>query len=92
MVKKLIDSQDMDEFQDMSVKFAQYIHVITPNMKKVIKELHDSGIKCGIALFGETVFSLVTKDKKQKTLEILRKYDDGIIITSRIDNSGARLE
>jgi len=92
MVKKLIDSQDMDEFQDMSVKFAQYIHVITPKMKKVIKELHDNGIKCGIALFGETVFSLVPKDKKQKALEILKKYDDGIIITSRIDNSGARLE
>ena len=92
MVKKLIESQDMDEFQDMSVKFAQYIHVITPKMKKVIKELHDNGIKCGIALFGETVYSLVPKDKKQKALEILRKYDDGIIITSRIDNSGARLE
>jgi len=92
MVKKLIESQDMNEFQDMSVKFAQYIHVITPKMKKVIKELHDSGIKCGIALFGETVFSLVPKDKKQKALEILKKYDDGIIITSRIDNSGARLE
>ena len=92
MVKKLIESQDMGEFQDMSVKFAQYIHVITPKMKKVIKELHDNEIKCGIALFGETVFSLVPKDKKQKALEILRKYDDGIIITSRIDNSGARLE
>ena len=37
-------------------------------------------------------FSLVTKDKMQKVLEILKKYDDGIIITSKIDNSGARLE
>ena len=92
MVKKLIKSQDMDEFQDMSIKFAQYIHVITPKMKEVIKELHDNGIKCGIALFGETIFSLVPKDKKQKALEILKKHDDGILITSRIDNSGARLE
>ena len=92
MVQKLVKSQDMDEFQDMSVKFAQYIHVITPKMNKVIKDLHDNGIKCGIALFGETIFSLVTKDKKQKALEILKKYDDGVIITSRIDNSGARLE
>ena len=82
----------MDEFQDMSIKFAQYIHVITPKMKEVIKELHDNGIKCGIALFGETIFSLVPKDKKQKALKILKKYDDGILITSRIDNSGARLE
>ena len=92
MVQKLVKSQDMDEFQDMSIKFAQYIHVITPKMNKVIKDLHDNGIKCGIALFGETIFSLVPKDKKQKALEILKKYDDGIIITSRIDNSGARLE
>ena len=92
MVQKLVKSQDMDEFQDMSIKFAKYIHVITPKMNKVIKDLHDNGIKCGIALFGETIFSLVTKDKKQKALEILKKYDDGIVITSRIDNSGARLE
>ena len=92
MVQKLVKSQDMDEFQDMSIKFAQYIHVITPKMNKVIKDLHDNGIKCGIALFGETIFSLVTKDKKQKALEILKKYDDGVVITSRIDNSGARLE
>ena len=92
MVQKLVKSQDMDEFQDMSIKFAKYIHVITPKMNKVIKDLHDNGIKCGIALFGETIFSLVPKDKKRKALEILKKYDDGIIITSRIDNSGARLE
>jgi len=92
MVQKLVKSQDMDEFQDMSIKFAKYIHVITPNMNKVIKDLHDNEIKCGIALFGETIFSLVPKDKKQKALEILKKYDDGIVITSRIDNSGARLE
>jgi len=92
MVEKLVQSQDMDEFQDMSIKFAQYIHVITPKMNKVIKELHENGIKCGIALFGETIFSLVTQERKQTVLEILKKYDDGIIITSRIDNSGARLE
>jgi len=92
MVQKLVKSQDMDEFQDMSIKFAKYIHVITPNMNKVIKDLHDNEIKCGIALFGETIFSLVPKDKKQKALEILKKYDDGVVITSRIDNSGARLE
>ena len=92
MVQKLVKSQDMDEFQDMSIKFAKYIHVITPKMNKVIKDLHDNGIKCGIALFGETIFSLVPKDKKQKALEILKKYDDGVVITSRIDNSGARLE
>jgi pantoate kinase len=92
MVNKLIESKDTEEFQDMSVKFAKYVNVITPKMKEVITILHENGIKCGVALFGETVFSLVTKDQKDKVREILKQFDDGLIITSKIDNFGARLQ
>ena len=92
MVNKLIESKDTEEFQDMSVKFAKYVNVITPKMNKVITILHENGIKCGVALFGETVFSLVTKDQKDEVREILKQFDDGLIITSKIDNSGARLQ
>ena len=92
MVKKLIESNDTEEFQDMSVKFAKYVNVITPKMNQVINLLHKNGIKCGVALFGETVFSLVTKDEKNKVKEILKRFNDGLIITSKIDNSGARLQ
>ena len=58
----------------------------------LINLLHKNGIKCGVALFGETVFSLVTKDEKNKVKEILKQFNDGLIITSKIDNSGARLQ
>ena len=92
MVKKLIESNDTEEFQDMSVKFAKYVNVITPKMNQVINLLLKNGIKCGVALFGETIFSLVTKDEKNKVKEILKQFDDGLIITSKIDNSGARLQ
>ena len=92
MVKKLIESNDTEEFQDMSIKFAKYVNVVTPKMNQVINLLHKNGIKCGVALFGETVFSLVTKDEKNKVKEILKQFDDGLIITSKIDNSGARLQ
>ncbi|MDC0200172.1 GHMP kinase [Candidatus Nitrosopelagicus sp.] len=92
MVKKLIESNDTEEFQDMSVKFAKYVNVITPKMNQVINLLHKNGIKCGVALFGETVFSLVTKDEKNKVKTLLKQFDDGLIITSKIDNSGARLQ
>ena len=61
-------------------------------MNKVINLLHKNDIKCGVALFGETIFSLVTKDEKNKVKEILKQFDDGLIITSKIDNSGARLQ
>ena len=92
MVKKLIESNDTEEFQDMSLKFAKYVNVVTPKMNQVINLLHKNGIKCCVALFGETVFSLVTKDEKNKVKEILKQFDDGLIITSKIDNSGARLQ
>jgi len=42
-------------------------------------------------LFGETVFSLVPKNQEEKAINILKKYDDGIIISSKIDNVGARI-
>ena len=92
MVKKLIESNDTEEFQDMSIKFAKYVNVVTPKMNQVINLLHKNGIKCGVALFGETVFSLVTKDEKNKVKSLLKQFDDGLIITSKIDNSGARLQ
>ena len=92
MVDKLIETNDPREFQDMSIKFARYVNVITPKMNKVINNLHRNGIKCGVALFGETIFSLVTKEEKKKVKEILNQYDDGLIISSKIDNSGARLQ
>ncbi|MDA1125314.1 MAG: GHMP kinase, partial [Crenarchaeota archaeon] len=92
MVKRFIESNDTEEFQDMSVKFAKYINVISPKMNQVINLLHKNGIKCGVALFGETVFSLVTKEEKNKVKALLKQFDEGLIISSKIDNSGARLQ
>ena len=92
MVQKLIESNNTEEFHDMSLKFAKYINVITPKMNQVINLLHKNRIKCGVALFGETIFSLVTKDEKNEVKKILEQFDDGLIITSKIDNSGARLQ
>ncbi len=91
MVTKLKQSKNIIEFQDMSQEFAKYVNVITPKMAKVISDLNNNKINCGVALFGETVFSLVPKSKEQKVIDILKKYDDGIIITSEIDNAGARI-
>ena len=92
MVNELLESKNYEHFQEMSLEFAKYVNVMTPRMQKVVNELSNNNIKCGIALFGETIFSLVTKDEKNKVKEILKQFDDGLIITSKIDNSGARLQ
>ena len=90
MVHKLLASRDTNEFQDMSLEFAKYIKVVTQKMQTVIDELQENGIKCGVALFGETIFVLSTSGLENKVLSILKKYD-GIIIKSKIDSVGARL-
>lgn len=91
MVKKLIESKNYNLFQDMSVEFANYVSILTPKMASVIKELHKHGIKCGVAMFGETIFTLIPSSLEKKVMGILEKYPDAIIIKSKIDNKGARL-
>ncbi len=91
MVNKLMKSKDYEHFQDMSLEFANYVDVMTPKMQKLVNELSENNIKCGIALFGETIFSMIPKKDESKILEILKKYPEGIIIKSELDNVGARI-
>jgi pantoate kinase len=91
MVDKLLESKNYDKFQDMSLEFAKYVNVMTPRMEKLIEELSLNGIKSGVALFGETVFSMVPKEFEEKVLEIVKKYSEGKIITSQLDVQGARV-
>ena len=91
MVNELLESKNYKHFQDMSLEFAKYVDVMTPRMQKLVNELSENDIKCGIALFGETVFSMIPNEDEEKVLKILQKYSDGIIIKSELDDVGARV-
>jgi len=91
MVNRLLESKNYEHFQDMSLEFAKFVDVITPRMQKLVNELSKNNIKCGIAFFGETIFTMIPKEDEDKVLEILQKYSDGIIIKSELDDNGARV-
>ena len=91
MVNELLESKNYEHFQEMSLEFAKYVNVMTPRMQKVVNQLSKNNIKCGIALFGETIFSMIPKEKENNVLEILEKFSDGIIIKSKLDDTGARI-
>jgi len=91
MVTKLLESKNYEHFEDMSLEFAKYIQVMTLRMENLIQELASNGIKCGVALFGETVFTMIPKEKEEHVLQILKKYPEAIIIKSQLDNQGARV-
>ena len=90
MVTKLLKSRDQMEFLDMSLEFARYVDIITPQMQLVIDDLARNGFKSGVAMFGETIFTLVPKRKEFEVIKILEKYH-GMIINTGIDKSGARI-
>ncbi len=91
MVNRLLESKNYEHFQDMSLEFAKFVDIITPRMQKLVNELSKNNIKCGIAFFGETIFTMIPKQNENKVLEILQKYSDGIIIKSELDDNGARV-
>jgi pantoate kinase len=91
MVNRLLESKNYEHFQDMSLEFAKYVNVMTPRMHDLIQEFTLNGIKCGVALFGETVFTMIPKEKEGDVLQILEKYSEGIIIKSELDDQGARI-
>ena len=91
MVNELLESKNYEHFQEMSLEFAKYVNIMTPRMQKVVDELSSNNIKCGIALFGETIFSMIPKEKESNVLKILEKFSDGIIIKSKLDDVGARI-
>ena len=91
MVNRLLESKNYEHFQDMSLEFANYVNVMTPRMQKLVDEFTKNNLKCGVALFGETIFSMISKDEENKVLEILEKYPEGIIIKSELDDVGARV-
>ena len=90
MVIKLLKSRDQMQFLDMSLEFAKYVNVITKQMQQVIDDLAQNGFKSGVAMFGETIFTLVPKIKESQVMKILEKYD-GMIIKTEIDKSGVRV-
>ena len=66
--------------------------VVTPNIKKTTDALHKAGIKCGVALFGETIFAMVDSETEKSAISILENFKECQIIKSRIDTNGARLQ
>ena len=91
MVDRLQKSQDCGDFQDMSLEFARHVDVMTPRMQEVADRLSQDGIKCGVALFGETVFAMIARDEESRVLDILRGYPEGIVIRTELDDVGARV-
>ena len=87
----LVDSS-VESFLAVSNRFSQILG-LSRRLQGVLKAVGDAGFVCGIALFGETVFTLVKQSEVEDLKQIFEKHkvNGSSILVSRLDDSGARL-
>ena len=89
MLKRLRVSRDIDDFLEMSYCFAHHLGLTEGRCKLPIQSLRSRGFRCGVALFGETLFTIVQSDHVEEAKECLKSFK-GSLIVCNIDNAGAR--
>jgi pantoate kinase len=90
ILKRLKASRDIDEFLSMSYQFADNLGLTQCRCKEPLKILKSHGIEAGVALFGETIFTIVPLDRVNYAKQCLKSFE-GTLIVSNIDNTGARV-
>ncbi len=90
MLSKLSASRSLDDFLKMSHGFAEMLNLTEGRCKGPIAALKRKGIKSSVALFGQTVFSLVPEETASEAADALRQFG-GTLIVCNIDTAGARM-
>jgi pantoate kinase len=90
MLSKLSVSRSLDDFLKMSHRFAEMLSLTEGRCKGPIAALKTRGIKSSVALFGQTVFTVVSEESAAEAAGALREFG-GMIIVCNIDMTGARV-
>ena len=89
MLKRLSVSKDIDEFLRMSYQFAHCLGLTESKCKEPLEKLKSHGIQAGVALFGETIFTIAHSDRVNYVKQYLKDFK-GALLVCNIDNVGAR--
>ena len=89
-LNRLKSMDDINGFLDASFNFASALGLTSGICNGPIKALKSEGYKCSIALFGETVFTIVRREKAKEVRSCLNKFQ-GTVIEATIDSLGARM-
>jgi len=90
MLKKLSKSKSVDDFLKMSNEFAGTLGLTEGRCKEPIAALKAKGIESSVALFGQTVFTLVPKARAEEAADSLKDFG-GTLLVCNVDSSGARV-
>jgi pantoate kinase len=90
MLTKLSASKSVDDFLKMSRRFAEMLGLAEGKCKRPIAALKARGIESSVALFGQTVFTVISQARAEEAAAVLREFG-GTLIVCGIDSAGARV-
>jgi pantoate kinase len=90
LLTKLSASKSVDDFLKMSYRFAETLGLTESRCKEPIAALKTKGIQSSVALFGQTVFTVVSQEMADGAARVLREFG-GTLIVCNIDMIGARV-
>ena len=93
LIDKLIAQPSPTNFMVFSRIFAEDVGLISPRLRKILKETDTTDTTCSTAIFGESIFSLIKRNETEEILEIFRKHapSKNSVFITEIDFKGARL-
>ncbi|MDQ3947775.1 MAG: GHMP kinase [Thermoproteota archaeon] len=90
MLSKLSASRSLDDFLEMSHGFAEMLSLTEGRCRGPIAALKTRGIESSIALFGQTVFTVVSEERTAEAVGALREFGHRLIVCN-MDKAGARM-
>jgi pantoate kinase len=90
MLSKLSTSRSLGDFLKMSRKFAETLNLTEGRCKAPIAALKAKGFESSAALFGQTVFTIVSQASANEVTDTLSEFG-GTLIVCNIDSAGARV-
>ena len=90
MLSKLSASRSLDDFLEMSHGFAEMLSLTEGRCRGPIAALKTRGIESSVALFGQTVFTVVSEERTAEAVGALREFGHRLIVCN-MDKAGARM-
>jgi pantoate kinase len=93
LVQQFTSNASAREFMHLSRRFSEQTQLLSKNLQTGLKLLDEHGFhNSSMALFGETIFSLVWVDEAKDVLRVLKTWNKhGGTFSAEIDTIGARL-
>ena len=88
-VNDLLKKPSIENFLELSQWFVSKIEVAPKNVKNIIKKMSNKGYVCSMPLFGESVFSIQSKNDAEELSELFKEYST--VIVSAISNKGPHI-